>query len=118
MRSFINAPVKEHSRKPVIFRADIEKHFPNCPKVELFCRNTGPGWHVWGKEAPDVEQDLDGADIPILSRAEKRDARLLEDAFAECAGEQLPGHINLPNVDDVDDDSIPDFLIRRPQRVA
>ena len=32
-------------------RADAQKlHLPNIPKIELFARNTTPGWEVWGNE--------------------------------------------------------------------
>jgi N6-adenosine-specific RNA methylase IME4 len=120
--SLIMAAVKDHSRKPIIFRAMIERLFPTLPKIELFARTPAPGWGQWGKEAPvlpaEVETGLDGKDIPVLSATEKREARLLEAAYADIAGEQLPRHISVPNVDEVEDDSIPDFLIRRPKKVA
>jgi N6-adenosine-specific RNA methylase IME4/ParB-like chromosome segregation protein Spo0J len=50
--SVIEAPVREHSRKPDEARRMIETLFPNLPKVELFARSTCEGWDVWGQEAP------------------------------------------------------------------
>jgi N6-adenosine-specific RNA methylase IME4 len=50
--SLIEAPVREHSRKPDQAYALIEAYFPNLLKVELFCRGPArPGWSAWGNEA-------------------------------------------------------------------
>lgn len=49
--SVIESPVGRHSEKPVVFAAMIEKHFPNLPKIELFCRSPLPGWSALGNEA-------------------------------------------------------------------
>ena len=50
--SLIEAPVREHSRKPDVFYEMIEAYFPNLPKIELFARRARPGWVCWGNEAP------------------------------------------------------------------
>jgi N6-adenosine-specific RNA methylase IME4 len=56
--SLIEAPVREHSRKPEEARRMIETIFPNLPKVELFARSPCEGWDVWGQEAPkNVEEE-------------------------------------------------------------
>lgn len=51
-QSVIEAPVREHSRKPDEVYELIEAYFPNLPKIELFARHARPGWDRWGAEAP------------------------------------------------------------------
>jgi N6-adenosine-specific RNA methylase IME4 len=53
----IEAPRGRHSEKPAIFAENIERLFPNTPKIELFARTARPGWDVWGNEAPQAEAD-------------------------------------------------------------
>ena len=54
--SVIMAPVGPHSAKPLIVVETIERHFPNLPKIELFCRGAArAGWAAWGAEAKAVE---------------------------------------------------------------
>jgi N6-adenosine-specific RNA methylase IME4 len=48
--SVINAPRREHSRKPDEAYALIEAMYPELPKIELFARQQRPGWCVWGNE--------------------------------------------------------------------
>jgi N6-adenosine-specific RNA methylase IME4 len=50
--SVIQAPRREHSRKPDEVYAILERAFPELPKVELFARHTRPGWTAWGDEVP------------------------------------------------------------------
>ena len=53
--SLIQAPVREHSRKPEAFVEMIERLFPNLPKIELFARGAArPGWRAWGLEAEEA----------------------------------------------------------------
>jgi N6-adenosine-specific RNA methylase IME4 len=50
--SVIEAPVREHSRKPDEFYEMMEAYFPTVPKIELNCRGKPrPGWSAWGNEA-------------------------------------------------------------------
>lgn len=49
IREVILAPVREHSRKPDEARERIER-FCAGPRVELFARDTRPGWTSWGTE--------------------------------------------------------------------
>jgi N6-adenosine-specific RNA methylase IME4 len=54
--SLIEAPVREHSRKPDQAYAIIESYFPHLPKIELFCRGQArPGWSAWGNEACEAD---------------------------------------------------------------
>ena len=51
--TLILAPRREHSRKPDEMRTMIERvSYP--PYIELFARQSAPGWDVWGNEAPTV----------------------------------------------------------------
>lgn len=40
----------EHSHKPAIVREKIVQLFGDLPRIELFARQTAPGWDGWGKE--------------------------------------------------------------------
>jgi N6-adenosine-specific RNA methylase IME4/ParB-like chromosome segregation protein Spo0J len=62
--SIIEAPRREHSRKPDEAYELIERMYPELPKIELFARQARPGWDVWGNEAPVVADPWDGLDIP------------------------------------------------------
>lgn len=41
----------KHSAKPAWFAEQIERLYPDLPKLELFCRSPRPGWDAWGYEA-------------------------------------------------------------------
>jgi N6-adenosine-specific RNA methylase IME4 len=44
-----------HSAKPEIVRAHLVKLFGDLPRIELFARETTPGWEAWGNQ---VESDI------------------------------------------------------------
>lgn len=44
----IVAPVGAHSAKPPEVRQKIEQLYPDGRRVELFARDTSPGWAAWG----------------------------------------------------------------------
>jgi N6-adenosine-specific RNA methylase IME4 len=48
--SVLEAPRREHSRKPDEAYALIERMYPELPKIELFARQTRAGWAAWGNE--------------------------------------------------------------------
>lgn len=48
--SCVIAPRREHSRKPDEVRAAIVELFGDVPRIELFARESGNGWDVWGNE--------------------------------------------------------------------
>lgn len=50
VRQLIHAPIREHSRKPDEARYRLVKLMGNVPRVELFARETAPGWNCWGNE--------------------------------------------------------------------
>jgi N6-adenosine-specific RNA methylase IME4 len=49
VRQIIDAPIREHSRKPDEAYERIET-LASGPYVELFSRTTRPGWSVWGND--------------------------------------------------------------------
>lgn len=49
-RNLIEAPLREHSRKPEDIYAKCERLFPGVRKLDLFSRETRPGWSNWGDE--------------------------------------------------------------------
>ena len=55
--SVITAPRREHSRKPDEAYALIERMYPELPKIELFARQTRPGWAAWGNEVETAPTD-------------------------------------------------------------
>jgi N6-adenosine-specific RNA methylase IME4 len=55
--SIIEAPRREHSRKPDEVYELIERMYPDLPKIELFARSRRPGWDRWGNEAPPATDD-------------------------------------------------------------
>ncbi|MGB9846678.1 MAG: MT-A70 family methyltransferase, partial [Desulfotomaculales bacterium] len=48
--SVIRSQREKHSKKPEIVYEMIEKMFPGRSYLELFARNTRPGWASWGNE--------------------------------------------------------------------
>ena len=42
--------VEEHSKKPAEARRRIEALIGDVPRIELFARQSPPGWDVWGNE--------------------------------------------------------------------
>lgn len=49
-RSVIEGRAREHSRKPDEAFAAAEALMPDARRIELFSRQTRPGWTVWGNE--------------------------------------------------------------------
>lgn len=50
-RNVIEAPRREHSRKPDEAYAACEGLFPALRRADLFSRQSRPGWDSWGNEA-------------------------------------------------------------------
>lgn len=55
VRSVIEGPVREHSRKPDEAFAAAEAMMPGARRVELFSRQARPGWTTWGDEVGKFE---------------------------------------------------------------
>jgi len=52
----VEARNKGHSIKPDLFRDKIVELCGDLPRIELFARESNPGWDVWGKE---VQSSID-----------------------------------------------------------
>lgn len=50
IRNIIDAPIREHSRKPEA-QYDLCEALFNGPYLELFARQERPGWTAWGNES-------------------------------------------------------------------
>ncbi len=51
VREIILSPVREHSRKPEVFRDRVASYVgPHVKVCELFARSQHPGWDSWGDE--------------------------------------------------------------------
>lgn len=50
VRQLVVAERVRHSQKPQEVRDRIVALFGDVPRIELFARNTTPGWDVWGNE--------------------------------------------------------------------
>lgn len=48
--SVLIAPRERHSKKPDIVREKIVQLCGDIPRLELFARESAPGWDVWGNE--------------------------------------------------------------------
>jgi N6-adenosine-specific RNA methylase IME4 len=49
-------PIMKHSKKPDITREKIVQLMGELPRIELFARQSTPGWDVWGNE---VKSNID-----------------------------------------------------------
>lgn len=56
VHQLIVSPLRQHSQKPDEARAKIVELLGDVPRVELFARQTAPGWDSWGNE---VESTVD-----------------------------------------------------------
>ena len=49
--SVIEAPTREHSRKPDQIQEVLDARLPDARRLEMFARRSRPGWTAWGNEA-------------------------------------------------------------------
>ena len=71
IHQFIISPIEAHSKKPDEAREKIIALMGDLPRVELFARQTPPGWDVWGNEVEGTLQGF-GAKCPGADGAGKR----------------------------------------------
>ena len=50
VRNYIEAPTRGHSRKPDDQYTHMDQLVPGVPGIELYARQTMPGWDCWGNE--------------------------------------------------------------------
>jgi N6-adenosine-specific RNA methylase IME4 len=55
--SVIEAPRREHRRKPDEAYELIERMYSELPKIELFARHARAGWAAWGNEVETAPDD-------------------------------------------------------------
>lgn len=68
VRQLVIAPAQQHSQKPAIVHESIERLMGEVTRVELFARQTRPGWICLGNE-------IDGLDITeAIGRLMEREA--------------------------------------------
>ena len=48
--SVIEAPSRQHSRKPEELQDMVDAAWPDARKLEMFARQVRPGWTAWGNE--------------------------------------------------------------------
>lgn len=58
VHQFIISPIEAHSKKPDETRDKILSLMGDLPRVELFARQTPPGWDVWGNEVEPTIRDF------------------------------------------------------------
>ena len=58
IHQFIISPIEAHSKKPDEARDKIVALMGDLPRVELFARQTPPGWDVWGNEVQSTLRDF------------------------------------------------------------
>jgi N6-adenosine-specific RNA methylase IME4 len=62
VRQLIYYPVMEHSKKPPVTRKRITQLVGDLPRIELFARESAPGWDVWGNEVNSTVDIFEDAD--------------------------------------------------------
>lgn len=55
--SLFDGLAREHSRKPDVFFDLVEGFAPDAARLDLFSRQTRPGWVAWGNEARKFDGD-------------------------------------------------------------
>ena len=59
----VMTPRREHSRKPEIVREMITTLLGDLPRVELFARETFPGWTVMGNDVNHFEESKEQSEL-------------------------------------------------------
>ena len=67
IHQFIISPIEAHSKKPDEARDKIISLMGDLPRVELFARQTPPGWAVWGNEVTPTIPDF-GTHCPEVQK--------------------------------------------------
>lgn len=68
----VMTPRREHSRKPEIVREMITKLLGDIPRVELFARETAPGWTAMGNDIHHFETASLEEQVELAERKHKR----------------------------------------------
>lgn len=68
----VMTPRRQHSRKPEVVRDMITRLFGDIPRVELFARQTTPGWAVLGNDTAHFESSEAQKDLAERKRKRVR----------------------------------------------
>ena len=68
IHQFIISPIEAHSKKPDEAREKIVALMGDLPRVELFARQSPPGWEVWGNEVKSTIPDFGLMGLPQNQR--------------------------------------------------
>lgn len=66
VHSIVEEKIERHSKKPGVVRERIVELFGDLPRIELFARDTAPGWGCIGDEVDGV--DINDALLDIIQR--------------------------------------------------
>lgn len=55
IRTVVEAPIEQHSKKPDIFAHKIVELMGDLPRLEMFARDKKPGWDVFGHIENSIE---------------------------------------------------------------
>ena len=72
VHQFIISPIEAHSKKPDVTRDKIVSLMGDLPRVELFARQTVPGWDAWGNEvecSPGLTAIMAKHSSPLITNA-------------------------------------------------
>ena len=72
IHQFIISPIEAHSKKPDEAREKIVALMGDLPRVELFARQSPPGWEVWGAPSRTL-----GQSVPKIPGPERRSSSAL-----------------------------------------
>ena len=59
--SMFDGVAREHSRKPDEFYRWVEDFLPRAWRIDLFARQSRPGWDTWGNETDKFDGAMEGA---------------------------------------------------------
>lgn len=62
VRNYIEAPIREHSRKPEEMRQALRRLLPDARAIELFAREASAGWDAWGNETDKFQGGVNDCD--------------------------------------------------------
>ncbi|MDX0007806.1 DNA methyltransferase [Sinorhizobium meliloti] len=69
VRNLIVAPIREHSRKPDEMHLNLERMFPDADRLEMFSRESKPGWDVWGNQTGKFDAANDNVQAEVRACA-------------------------------------------------
>ncbi len=71
------SPLRRHSQKPDEVRDLIVELMGDLPRIELFARDTAPGWDAWGNEVPAPTPETEKEDAKCTATPKKQDAQAM-----------------------------------------